>query len=135
MPRFRARSESGIFARLARAYSVGTNSAGNLVIAGVGYDTNSPARTRAFLMAVSPPTAPVISRPNVTISGSCVAGYTFSFLSAASSSVMYYLECTTNLPPISGWTRVGATPGNGGTAGISDPNPSDSRRFYRVRAQ
>ena len=130
-----ASGSPGIFARLARAYSIGTNSAGNLMIAGVGYDTNSPARTRAFLMTVSPPTAPVISLPNVTISGSCVAGYMFSFLSAASSSVMYYLECTTNLPPISGWTRVGATPGNGGTAGISDPNPSDSRRFYRVRAQ
>jgi hypothetical protein len=125
MPRFRSRSESGIFARLARAYSVGTNSAGNLVIAGVGYDTNSPARTRAFLMTVSRPTAPAISRPNVTISGSC----------AASSSVIYYLECTTNLPPVSGWTRVGATPGNGGMTGIPDPTPPGSQRFSRVRAQ
>lgn len=125
----------GIFARLARAYSIGTNSAGNLVVAGVGYDTNSPAVARAFLMTVSAPAAQVISRPSVTVSGSCATGYTFSFLSAASLSVMYYLEYTTNLPPLSGWTRIGATPGNGGMTGISDPTPPDSRRFYRIRLQ
>jgi hypothetical protein len=130
-----ASGSPGIFARLARAYSIGTNSAGSLVIAGVGYDTNSPAGTRAFLMTVSPPTAPVIFRPSVTISGSYADGYTFSFLSAASSSVMYYLDYTTNVPALSGWTRVGATPGNGGMTRISDPGPSDARRFYRIRAQ
>jgi len=45
------------FARLSRAYSVGTNAAGALVIAGAGLDTSSPANTRAFLMTVSPPIA------------------------------------------------------------------------------
>ena len=50
-----------IFSRLTRAYSVGTNGAGDLVIAGVGVDTNNPTRTRAFVMAVAltNPPAPV----------------------------------------------------------------------------
>ena len=30
---------------------------------------------------------------------------------------------------------TGAITAGYGTGGISDPNPSDSRRFYRVRAQ
>ena len=62
------------FARLSRAYSVGTNAAGALVIAGAGVDTNNPARTRAFLMTVSPPIAPIAFPPTVTISGATLPG-------------------------------------------------------------
>jgi hypothetical protein len=130
-----ASGSQGIFGRLARAYSIGTNAAGNLVITGVGYDSNSPANTRAFLMTVSPPSSVAISRPTVTISGSYAAGFTFNFVSVASSSVMYYLECTTNLPGLSNWSTIAATPGTGGVTSLSDPDPPDSRRFYRIRAQ
>jgi hypothetical protein len=71
----------------------------------------------------------------VTIFGSYPAGFTFSFESVASSSVMYYLEHTTNLPPLSGWSTIGATPGTGGMTSLSDVNPSEARRFYRIRVQ
>ena len=50
-----AKGAMGIFSRLARAYSVGTDGTGNLVIAGMGLDTNSPAKTRAFLMTFKLP--------------------------------------------------------------------------------
>ncbi len=130
-----ASGASGIFARLARAFSIGTNTAGNLVITGVGLDTNNPARTRAFLMTVSPPTTPVISPPTVTISGSYPAGFTFSFLTVADGNVMYYLECTTNPPPLGGWTAIASTPGTGALAGLSDNTPPDRQRFYRIRVQ
>jgi len=130
-----ATGSPGIFARLVRAHSIATNTAGNLVITGVGLDTNTPANTRAFLMSLPPPAPLVIPRPTVTIAGSYPAGFTFSFLSVASSSVMYYLEYTTNLPPLTGWTAIGAAPGNGGMASLSDLSPSDSRRFYRIRVE
>ncbi len=130
-----ASGSPGIFARLARAYSIGTNSAGRLVIAGVGYDTNSPANARAFLLTVSPPTTPVISQPTVTISGSYPTGFAFSFLTVPNGNVMYYLEYTTNLTPPVVWTATASTPGTGALAGLSDPNPPDRQRFYRIRVQ
>ena len=88
-------------------FSVGSSAAGALVITGVGLDTNSPARSRAFLMTVTLPSSPVVPPPTVTISGAYPAGFTFSFLTVADGSVMYYLECTTNLPPLEAWeTRL-----------------------------
>ena len=74
-------------------------------------------------------------RPTLAISGSYPAGFTFSFLTVADGSVMYYLECTTNLPPLAGWNTIDSTPGTGALAGLSDPNPPDRQRFYRVRVQ
>ncbi len=124
-----------IFSRLARACSVGTNAAGNLVIAGMGLDTNSPARTRAFVMTVAALQAPVVPRPTVTLSGSYPAGFTFSFPTVANPSLMYYLEYTTNLTPPLDWTTIISTPGTGTIASLPDPNPPDSQRFYRVRVQ
>ena len=130
-----ANGTADIFARLVRAYSVGTNTAGNLVIAGVGLDTNSPANTRAFVMTLPPQKAPVVSRPTVTLAGSYPGGFTFSFLTVLSVNVTYYLDYTTNLTPPSTWTTIASTPGTGGRTSLSDPNPSDSRRFYRIRVQ
>ena len=123
-----------IFTRLARAYSVGTNAAGNLVIAGMGWDTNSPARPRAFVMTVALP-SPAVPRPTVTLSGSYPAGFTFTFPTVASATLTYYLEYTTNLAGLITWTTIGSTPGTGAVASRSDPNPSDSQRFYRIRVQ
>jgi len=130
-----AHGASGIFARLARGHSIATNTAGNLVITGVGLDTNSPANTRAFVMSLLRPAPLVIPRPTVSITGLHPTGYNFSFLSVAHPGVMYYLEYSTNLPPLTGWTAIGAAPGNGGMTSIDDPSPSDSRRFYRIRVQ
>ena len=123
------------FARLSRAYSVGTNAAGAWVIAGVGLDTNSPANTRAFWMTVAPPLAPIAFPPTVTISGLYPGGFTCSFLSLANPSITYYLEYTTSLAPPSTWTPVTFTPSTGGMISLSDPNPSDQERFYRIRIQ
>jgi hypothetical protein len=123
------------FSRLSRAYSVGTNAAGALVIAGVGRDINSPANTRAFLMTVSPPIAPIAFPPTVRISGLYPAGFTCSFLSLANPSITCYLEYTTNLTPFATWTTIASTPSTGGMTSLSDPNPPDRQRFYRIRIQ
>jgi uncharacterized protein YraI len=124
-----------IFSRLTRAYSVGTNAAGALVVTGVGLDTNSPARTRAFVITVAPLIAQVVPRPTVTISGSYAGGFTFSFPTVASASVMYYLEYTTNLSGAITWTAIGSTPGTGAIASLPDSNPSGSQRCYRIRVE
>jgi hypothetical protein len=124
-----------IFSRLASAYSVGTNTAGNLVITGLGLDTNSPARTRAFVMTVAALQAQVVPRPTVTISGSYPAGFTFSFPTVANPGLTYYLEYSTDLTPPFAWATIISTPGTGSIATLPDPNPPDSQRFYRVRVQ
>jgi hypothetical protein len=124
-----------IFTRLARAYSVGTDSAGNLVIAGMGWDTNSPTRPRAFLLTVILSSARVASRPTLTVLGSYPGGFTFSFPTVANATFTYYLEYTTNLTGLMTWTTIGSTPGTGSIASLSDSNLSVSRRFYRIRIQ
>jgi len=120
---------------LTRAYSVGMDGSGNLVIAGVGLDTNSPARPRAFLMTVDRSSASAVPRPAVSISGLHPAGFLFSFPTVAGSSVRYYLDYATNLTAAMAWTTITSTPGTGAIAGLPDPSPSDAQRFYRVRVQ
>ncbi len=124
-----------IFSRLTRAYSVGTNADGSLVIAGVGLDTNSPVRTRAFVMTVAPPSALVIPPPTVTISISYPGGFVFSFPTVANTDLVYSLEYATNLIGPVTWTRLASTPGTGAIANLSDSNPAGSQRFYRIRVQ
>ena len=124
-----------IFIRLSRAYSVGTNSAGALVIAGVGLDTNNPARTRAFLMTVAPPLALIAFPPTVSVSGSYPAGFTFSFLSLANANITNYLERKSSLTLSGGWTTITSSPSMGTIANLSDPNPIDQQCFYRIRIQ
>jgi len=123
------------FARLSRAYSVGTDAAGTLVIAGAGLDTSTPANTRAFLMTVSPPIAPIAFPPIITTFGLSPEGFTCGFLSLVNPAIMYYLDCTTNLELPSIWTPISFTPGTGGMTSLSDANPSGQQRFYRIRIQ
>ena len=130
-----ARGTLGIFSRLVRAYSVGTNATGDLVIAGIGLDTNSPANTRAFLVTAGLSNAPVLFPPKVTISAPCPAEFMFSFLTFPGSNVMYYLEYTTNLAPPIAWTTIAATPGSGTMANLYDLNSSGQQRLYRIRVQ
>ena len=127
----------GGFARLTRAYSVGTNAAGALVIAGAGVDTNSPAQRRGrFVMTVTPPLAPhrLPARPS-PISGRYPAGFTCSFLSLANASITCYLEYTTNLVPPAPGPRLAPAPGTGTLTSLSDPSPPGTQRFYRMRIQ
>ncbi len=75
------------------------------------------------------------ARPAVTISGRYPAGLTCSFLSLANPSLTCYLECTTNLAPLSPWTTITSTPSTGSMTSLSDPNPPDQQCFYRIRIQ
>ena len=130
-----AKGALGIFSRLGRAYSVGTNGSGNLVIAGMGLDTNSPANTRAFLVTIGASSAVVVPRPTVTISVPSPAEFKFSFLTSTNGNRTYYLEYTTNLTPPLAWTTISSTPGSGAAASLFDLNPSGAQRFYRLRVQ
>jgi uncharacterized delta-60 repeat protein len=130
-----ASGAQGIFARLAIAGSIGTDATGNLVITGIGYDTNSPANSRAFRMTVVPLNVPVLPPPEVTISGSYAGGLTFSFVTVADSSTIYYLEYTTNLVGSATWTTISSTPGTGAAVSLSDSNPSGPQCYYRLRVQ
>jgi hypothetical protein len=125
----------GSFARLSRAYSAGVNAAGALVIVGVGVDTNTPGNTRAFLMTLAPPLAPIAFPPTVTTTALYPTGVKCSFLSLANPSIMCYLEYTTSLVSPMTWTMIASTPSTGGLTSLSDPNPSDQHRFYRIRFQ
>ncbi len=127
-----ARGKLAGFSRLTRACSVGTNTAGNLVVVGSGLDTNSPAKSRAFAMTVGFSSVPIVPRPHVTISAPFPAQYMFSFQTATNAGITYYLEYTTNLTPPVAWTTIASTPGNGALANLFDLNPMGQRRFYRV---
>lgn len=121
----------GTFTRLSRAYSLGTNAAGNFVIAGIGADG---ANTRAFVMTLTPPLASWAHPPTVTVAGSPAAGFTFRFASLNNAGIRYYLEATTNLPP-AGWTTITSAPGIGPGLQLRDPAPGDAQKFYRIRIQ
>jgi hypothetical protein len=124
-----------IFSRLVRAYSVGTNAAGDLVIAGAGLDTNSPANLRAFVMTIALSRAPVVPPPLVTMSGSYPDVFTFTFPTFADPNLMYYLEYTTNLARPTAWTTIASARGTGALTSLSDLYPPDPQRFYRIRVQ
>ena len=134
-----AQGIAGSFTSLSRAFSIGTNAAGDLAITGWG--TAGGLQT-AFLMTIPRPlSAYSVSPPALTISNN-LAGYTLSFRSIANSySVMSnYLEYTTvisnsvyALP--STWTILTQTACNGALTIVTDPSPVDPQRFYRLRTQ
>jgi len=99
----------------------------------VGMDTNSPANTRAFLMTVLAPIAPIAFPPTVTMTGLYPAGFACRFLSLANPSIICYLDYTTSLVPPSAWTAITSAPSTGTMTTLSDPNPPDQQRFYHIR--
>jgi hypothetical protein len=121
-----------IFTRLYRAYSVGTNGAGDPVITGVGVETN--LATRAFVMTVPKSIAAVgfwlPPKPRLTISGS-FGSYTLSYPSTLGTT--NYVEYTTNISPVSTWTTISTDVGTGTTIYVYDTSPAEPQRFYRVR--
>jgi len=125
----------GVFSRLTRAYSVGTNAAGGLVVAGVGLDTNNPANPRAFVATLAPSSVATPPRPQVTISAPYPAEYMFSFPTVPDANVFYYLEYVTNLALTTVWTPITSCRGNGTITNLFDLNPSSQQRFYRIRVQ
>jgi hypothetical protein len=126
-----AKGVLGSFSRLTRAYSIGVNAAGALVIAGVGKDPTG--NSRGFVATVTPPVASIAFPPIVTIAESYTSGFTCSFWSPSNAAMTCYLEFTTSLVPFSPWGTVTSTPSIGGTISLSDPNPPDQQGFYRIR--
>ncbi len=116
----KARGILGSFTNLSRAYSIGTDSYGQKVIAGMGVDATN--NTRAFVMSV-PPAVKITTTPQK---------YTFTIQSVTGRT--YYLEFTPNVVPTS-WSTLGSTPGTGNPVTLTDLNPTSPRRFYRVRIQ
>jgi hypothetical protein len=98
-----------------------------LVITGIGA---SGGVTRAFLMTIPTPI-----RVALTISGSYPAGLTFTFASLGNTNLTNYLEYTTTLRLPHAWNTVTSTPCAGNITILSDRNPPDRQRFYRVRIQ
>ncbi len=122
-----AQGVGGSFTSLSCAYSAGFDAAGDVVIVGTGI---SGGATRAFLMTVPTPI-----RTPMVFSGSYPAGLIFAFLSLGSTVLTNYLEYTTNLSLPHTWNAVAATQCTGNIAVLSDPNPPDVQRFYRIRVQ
>jgi len=118
---------AGAFTNLSRAYSVGVSAAGDLIITGIGA---SGGVTRAFLMTVPTPI-----RSTLMISGSGAAGLTVTFASLGNTNLTNYLEYTTTLKLPHVWNTVTSTPCTGNVISLSDPNPTDQQRFYRIRTQ
>jgi hypothetical protein len=100
---------------------------------GKGYyseDAGVTVFTRAFIMTV--PTSTPFVRPTVSIA-TTPQKYTFTVASVVGKT--YYLEFKNILPGTS-WTTIGAgVAGTGSPITLTDPNPADPRRFYRVRIQ
>jgi hypothetical protein len=120
------------FTRLGRAYSIGRTATGEFVIAGTGLVGGS---TRGFVMAIAPPLAPLAHPPTVTLAGSPVTGFTFSFPSLDNSGVTYHLERATQLNAPAVWTTIDSAPGSGNQLSLSDPSPPATQCYYRVRVQ
>lgn len=77
------------------------------------------------------PLPATIVRPTVSIS-TTPQKFTFTVQSVAGRT--YYLEYTTGLAPAS-WSTLDSTPGTGGLINLTDLNPTDTQRFYRIRIQ
>jgi len=92
-------------------------------------DRNPPDPQRFYRIRVQ--AAP----PPLTVSAASPAGLTFRFPSVAAANIIYCLEYTTNLTPPAAWTTITSAPGYPAISGLSDPNPPDRQRFYRIRAQ
>ena len=122
-----AQGVAGTFTSLTRAYSAGFSAAGDVVITGIGI---SGGATRAFLMTVPTPI-----RTPVVFSGSYPGGLTFTFPSLGSTKLTNYLEYATSLSLPQTWNTVTSTQCTGNLTILSDPNPPDRQRFYRIRIQ
>ena len=122
-----AQGVAGTFTSLSCAYSAGFDAAEDVMIAGVGI---SGGATRAFLMTVPTPI-----RTPVAFSGSYPGGLTFTFPSLGSTKLTNYLEYITSLSLPHTWNTVTSTQCTGNLTILSDPNPPDSQRFYRIRIQ
>ena len=128
-----------VFLRLTRAYSVGTNAAGALVITGIGRDTNSsPANTRAFLMTVPKSAlvaASVIHITRISFNGSnVVLDFTSSSLADTTASFTVQHSATLVNGVNSSFADVSPAAAITGSAGSFQATfaKSGNTQFYRI---
>ena len=129
----RATSEGilGSWTTLTRAFSVGTNSAGNPVVTGRGtYYDGSAYYNRAFVMVVSSAPAPAVQPRITSISGHGPGSVTVNYtntMAGTNYTLFYYSNIlTTNK------TTVGSKTAAGTTDSQVDSTATGAPRFYRV---
>ena len=105
-----------------------SNVDGGLVITGFGLDGSG--NKRAFIMTVATPIT-----TTVAIYGSYPAGFIFTFASLGNRNMTNYLEYTATLSPPRTWTTITSAPCTGDMTILSDANPTDAQRFYRIRTE
>lgn len=124
----RAQAEGilGNFEVLYRAFSVGTNSAGNPVITGVGvYHDGAGSYQRAFLMVVGTP------RPQITsITGAGTSTVTVRYVNTVAGKT-YTLEYNTNLGTAN-WHPAGTKQATGTTDFQTESLAPPGKRYYRL---
>jgi GH25 family lysozyme M1 (1,4-beta-N-acetylmuramidase) len=122
----------GSFTRLARAYSVGKNAAGNLVITGIGDYNSGGTKTRAFVLTLSSTPAP---RPQITsVVGAGTTSVTVTWTNTVAGT-NYVLQYNTNLNATN-WYDLSPVTASGSTASKTDNPPAGGlQRYYRVRVQ
>ena len=116
----------GNFTVLYRAFSVGTNSAGNPVITGVGmYNDGAGLYNRAFVMVVGTP------RPRITsITGAGTTSVTVHYANTLSNKA-YTLQCNTNLDT-GDWYDAGTKSAPGTSDSQIDSSATTARRYYHL---
>jgi hypothetical protein len=130
----RATSEGilgGFIGNLRRAYSVGTNAAGNPVITGYGVwssDGGTNSYIRGFVMVVSSATVP---QPKITsITGAGTGSVTVNY-SNTIASTSYRLQYNTNLSTTN-WYTAGTKTATGTSDSQTDASATGAQRYYRV---
>gem|GEM_PF-1025088 len=117
----------GNFTSLYRAFSVGTNSAGDPVITGAGlYNDGSGLYNRAFVMVVATP------RPRITsIPGAGTSSVTVHYANTMAGKT-YTLQYSTNLATTN-WYSAGSKQASGTSDFQTENSVSTAQRFYRIQ--
>jgi hypothetical protein len=117
----------GNFTVLYRAFSIGTNSAGNPVITGVGmYDDGAGLYNRAFVMVVGTP------RPRITsITGAGTSSVIVNYANTIAGKT-YYLQYNTNLSTANWYTVGSGKPAAGSSDSQTENSVSPGPRYYRL---
>jgi hypothetical protein len=121
----------GDFTNLSRAYSIGTNAAGQKVVAGIGQDSTN--NTRAFVLSFTPSFAPTPTRvTSFNIAKGPGSNLTLSY-SGGTGSRFVLVQSSSITAPLSGWARVKTNTSTPGSFTITPG--SDPREFYKIKSE
>jgi len=124
----------GGFTVLTRAYSIGVDGSGNLVITGWGsYFDGAATYKRGFVMTISSGTAPAPQPIITSTTGAGTGSVTVNYTNTVAGT-NYTLQYNTNLNT-GNWYDVGTAPAGGTSASQTDATaiPGERQRYYRVR--